>query len=343
MTQATSALGAPPTLQSPTLLNIADMFFGFSGAHIITAYGIAGILGETLGHSQKLLSEAFDRCKYYTHARQALIQLYTNDEYLHEDGTTDGGCALTNQITEEDPQQLCPTGVGLRERDGCNDQLSCGACVVSDSSDLIIGFQCFWCEETRSCHSRGTTMFFEGCPSSWLGPPATSAVPDDGSTLEFRQNQSFGVDSTELLFHAFDVELAEMMGVARDEVIVSYRFTFHAEYAGPAGTRQPAEEAIATTLASADAAVAVSGEGGRVTVEIITTSLEEARRLDFENLAAAASEGQGWDVVGVPQVQMEVLGGVAPPRQCNADMDDAFNANNAQGAVVSGATGFQQR
>lgn len=110
------------------------------------------------------------QCAYNVHNREAVFQMLNNDNYLFEDGTTDGGCARSGPISRDDPRSLCNTGAGLLEVDGCNDQRSCEACAMSSSADLV-GFQCFWCASSGTCHSRGVTLL-SSCDSGYVGGDA---------------------------------------------------------------------------------------------------------------------------------------------------------------------------
>jgi len=132
--------------------------FGYSGSHLFSAGNIPGT---------DEIKTSFERCRYFTHVWQPLVQALSNENYLFEDGTTDGGCSPAGPISREDPQELCNTGSGLWELDGCNDQLSCETCAVSSSAD-IVGFQCFWCAASSSCHPRGVT-WLSGCDTGYVG------------------------------------------------------------------------------------------------------------------------------------------------------------------------------
>jgi len=148
--------------------------FGYSGAHLFTA----GSLPNT-----GTIETSFERCRYFTHVWQGMIHALANDNYLFEDGTTDGGCSPAGPISREDPQSLCNTGSGLWEVDGCNDQLSCETCSVSSTADLV-GFQCFWCASSLSCHARGIT-WLSGCDSGYIGGNTTQCEAGAADRFDF--------------------------------------------------------------------------------------------------------------------------------------------------------------
>merc|ERR1712061_498802 len=90
-----------------------------------------------------------------------------DDAYIDENGVTDGGCSLGSAIRKTDSKNLCPNTDSFdmrRMNGGCNEQLSCKACMVSSS--LYVGSKCFWCNRTNECMARSTT-WFRSCDGGW--------------------------------------------------------------------------------------------------------------------------------------------------------------------------------
>jgi len=107
------------------------------------------------------------RCLYQTHYWLGGINMnLRNDNFLHEDGTTDGGCSMRSAIPSSDPNGLCPTPTSIAGAIGCNHQFSKEACSVSSSP---LGQSCLWCEADAKCRAYSSTVGFfgEACASSW--------------------------------------------------------------------------------------------------------------------------------------------------------------------------------
>jgi len=70
---------------------------GVSGAHLVLA---ADYDHDVAAH--------FSACRYWTHSIWSYLADLKNENYLFEDGTTDGGCMTSTIIPEDDPEGLCP-------------------------------------------------------------------------------------------------------------------------------------------------------------------------------------------------------------------------------------------
>jgi hypothetical protein len=81
--------------------------YGWPGPSIIAAQ--AGLSGDNE------LRRNFQRCRYFTHMTETI--LFGLEKNLLEDGTTDGGCVSLSVISQQDPDQMCPTGkMSLEEK-----------------------------------------------------------------------------------------------------------------------------------------------------------------------------------------------------------------------------------
>jgi hypothetical protein len=59
----------------------------------------------------------FGITRYWTHSISWMAVLFGEDEFLKEDGTTDGGCVDAVIVPKDDPDGMCPTGA---DDDACN-------------------------------------------------------------------------------------------------------------------------------------------------------------------------------------------------------------------------------
>jgi hypothetical protein len=58
----------------------------------------------------KIPPHDFAMTRYWSHSIMWMNLLFSQDEFLKDDGTTDGGCWDEDIVTEDDPDNICPTG-----------------------------------------------------------------------------------------------------------------------------------------------------------------------------------------------------------------------------------------
>mmetsp|Transcript_3108 Transcript_3108/g.8626 ORF Transcript_3108/g.8626 Transcript_3108/m.8626 type:complete len:592 (-) Transcript_3108:81-1856(-) len=124
-------------LSTSSVRKYCEKVFGHQGVDLMVA-GNQGLEAE--------LDLDFARCRYFTHQWYSMDIDLSNDAFIDENGTADGGCTEQKPIPEDDPEGKCPSSQ-LTALDGCNDERSCEACMISTST---LGFPCSWCPSSKA-------------------------------------------------------------------------------------------------------------------------------------------------------------------------------------------------
>jgi len=108
---------------------------------------IVGYSGPVLYNNifQQAPSMNFGLTRYWTHSISWMNVLFSQDEFLTEEGVTDGGCVDAVVVSKEDPDNMCPEGDSDAKCDALYFGLALGVFLVVICIPVLIICYCCHC------------------------------------------------------------------------------------------------------------------------------------------------------------------------------------------------------